>query len=168
MSKAMACADSETDATRIISWESCRSVEELRLYYKQRLGPESDLPEQLTVISREEFLSKLLRSGTEDGIFARVYNCYPEMLDDMVMLYNRTQVAISFNIETAEVGQAFLEYLQEHGSEMDGSFLRDLTRSIQWCRAMHHKWRQRAAASGIEYIRVAGAPSSSAWEDGDE
>src|ERR1700676_1005921 len=105
--------DPETDPDRIVQWWMVDSVDLIRIFYQQHLGPTfTEIP--AIEIPRSEYVEML---NGEDAILADVFDYSPQLLVDIALIYTRSSqdaVKVAMSLESEACGERIIECLECH------------------------------------------------------
>jgi hypothetical protein len=134
--------DPETDPDRVVAWWMVDSVDLIRIYYQQHLGPSfTDIP--AIEIPRPEYIALL---DGEDAILADVFEYSPQLLDDIALIYTRSSqdaVKVAMNLESEACGQRIIEFLEGHTNyALHNKFRRGLENLAERVQVHHYTWQR--------------------------
>jgi hypothetical protein len=134
--------DPETDPDRIVKWWMVDSVDLIRIFYQQHLGPSfTDIP--AIEIPRTEYIELL---NGENAILADVFDYSPQLLVDIAVIYTRSShdaVKVTMNLESEACGERIIEFLEGHTSyTLHNKFRRGLENLAERVKAHHYTWQR--------------------------
>ena len=147
----------ETDPSRIVAWETVTSVDLLRIYYQQHLGP-CFTPIPILEIERPVFIEML---NGDNAILADVFQFSPELLEDIALIFTRSSqdaVKLSMNLESESCGTKIIEYLAGCRTyDLHKRFREHLEILAERVQVYHYTWqrdRQHLEPYGIHRILI--------------
>ena len=134
--------DAETDPARIVQWETVTSVDLLRIFYQQHLGPMfTDIP--TLEIERPVFIEMI---NGDNAILADVFQFSPELLEDIALIFTRASqdsVKIAMNLESESCGVKIIEFLAGwHASHLHQTFRHELENLAERVQVHHYTWQR--------------------------
>jgi hypothetical protein len=134
--------DPETDPDRIVEWWMVESVDLIRIFYQQHLGPSfTEIP--AIEIPRREYIELL---DGEDAVLADVFNYSPQLLVDLALIYTKSAqdaVKVALNLESEACGERIIEYLEGHTSyTLHNKFRRALENLAERVQVHHYTWQR--------------------------
>jgi hypothetical protein len=134
--------DPETDPDRIVQWWMVESVDLIRIFYQQHLGPSfTEIP--AIEIPRAEYGE--LFDG-EDAILADVFSYSPQLLEDIALIYTRSSqdsVKVAMNLESEACGERIIEFLAGHTTyTLHNKFRRGLETLAERVQVHHYTWQR--------------------------
>jgi hypothetical protein len=140
----------ETDPSLIIHTTNVQTAEDLKMYYRQRLGSDFNrLPALL--IDREAYVD--LIQG-DNAIFAEMIEKDKEAANEMFITYagnEQNSILLCFHIETPDVGNRVCEFVKNHLRTKEHEDLHvELQRLALMSQKLHFKWKQ----APFEYYKI--------------
>lgn len=134
--------DPETDPARIVRWWMVDSVDLMRIFYQQHLGPGfSEIP--AVEIPRGEYTELL---NGENAILADVFDYSPQLLVDIALIYTRSSqdaVKVTMNLESEACGERIIEFLAGHTTyTLHNKFRRALENLAERVQVCHYTWQR--------------------------
>jgi hypothetical protein len=132
----------ETDPARVVQWETVTSVDLLRIFYQQHLGPCFTAIPTLE-IDRPVFIDML---NGDNAILADVFEFSPELLEDIALIFTRApqdSVKISMNLESESCGGKIIEFLAGcHACDLHEAFRQQLEILAERVQVHHYTWQR--------------------------
>jgi hypothetical protein len=134
--------DPETDPDQIVQWWMVDSVDLIRIFYQQHLGPSfTEIP--AVEIPRSEYIELL---DGENAVLADVFDYSPQLLEDIALIYTRSSqdaVKVAMNLEKEACGERIIEFLQGHTSyTLHNKFRRGLESLAERVQVHHYTWQR--------------------------
>jgi hypothetical protein len=134
--------DPETDPDRIVQWWMVVSVDLIRIFYQQRLGPSfTEIP--AIEIPRSEYIELL---DGENAVLADVFDYSPQLLEDIALIYTRSSqdaVKVAMNLEKEACGERIIEFLQGQAAyTLHNKFRRGLESLAERVQVHHYTWQR--------------------------
>jgi hypothetical protein len=132
----------ETHPVRIVEWETVTSVDLLRIFYQQHLGPLFTAIPTLE-IERPLFIEMI---NGDNAILADVFQFSPELLEDIALIFTRASqdsVKIAMNLESESCGGKIIEFLAGcHASDLHAEFRKQLEILAERVQVHHYTWQR--------------------------
>ena len=132
----------ETDPARIVKWETVTSVDLLRIFYQQHLGPFFTAIPTLE-IDRPVFIDML---NGDNAILADVFEFSPVLLEDIALIFTRASqdsVKIAMNLESESCGGKIIEFLAGcHANDLHAAFRQQLEILAERVQVHHFTWQR--------------------------
>lgn len=108
----------ETDEGLVIKWVEVNTVDLLKYYYRQRLGPSFNDADVPTIRIARSYFYDMLKAP--DSPLADLIETYPELLKGLFFAFGRASandVIVAMDLENPQCGEPTIEFLRVHESD---------------------------------------------------
>ena len=139
---------SETEKDQILTVDAIRNFNDLKFYYKQRLGADFDKLPGIK-INPEDFYE--LTTGDNPLLAEAMEKLNEAVANDMLMVWYDYGILLTFHIERPTVGNDIANYIKEHmQTPLHQEFFWHISETLVSIQKLHFKWK----SSEIEYHKI--------------
>jgi len=139
---------SETEQDQILIVDDIRNFNDLKFYFKQRLGADFHTLHVVN-LNPEDFYS--LTTGEYPILAEALEELNESVANDMLMVWNDSGVFLTFHIERPTVGNDIVNYIKSNmRTQLHQDFYKQISEILVAIQNLHLKWK----ASEIQYHKI--------------